>query len=302
MSLEDVHVDILLLVLQYLNWPEDFHSLALVSHALHGHVTPELYKTIIITPNPQTTLSLLAKLDQDDTVCSTVQVLVFDNVVRSIRPRIPGPDEFDNARKKDLTDVPPGVHDERPRDPQRVRLRLHHVLPKLHNLHTVCVKRWNHMLQGPLSAAECYHYWQPSGHGRTSLFQKLRITQPYQGPPAVMHGDRQPCPLDIVSLLLLRCEGIQKLFIIGTFPMMRFSNPHPAFSCLTVLVIGERTASANVWNGILRNCKSLKVLGLLNTHFRFEKLMAGCRFPNLESIGSSSSTHRNSCQPVTLSA
>ena len=102
-----------------------------------------------------------------------------------------------------------------------------------------------------------------------------------------MHGDRQPCPLDIVSLLLLRCSKIEKLSVIGIFPTLRFSNPTFAFQKLTTLVVGEQAAGVTVWNDVLRHCKQLKVLCLLNVHFRFEKLMAGCFFPHLESIGKS---------------
>ncbi|TDL27227.1 hypothetical protein BD410DRAFT_408391 [Rickenella mellea] len=283
-SLDGVHCDIILLILGYLHWPHDYCSLTLVCRTLHNHVMPELYKTITITPNTRNTLALLSKLDADNTICASVQSLIFDNVARSIRPSIPLPEEFDQARKKDLADSQLAQYEDHSCDPHRLRLRLHHVLPKLQNLHTVCLKRWNHILQGPLTAAECYNYWQSGPDKSTSLLRKLHITRPYPGPPPVMHGDREPCPLDIISLLLLRCEHIRKLYIVGTFPNMRFSKTPFAFDSLEVLVIGERTACANVWNGILRECKSLKVLGLLNVHFRFDKLFAGCHFPCLESI------------------
>lgn len=287
LSLSDINVDVLLLVLQYLNWPEDYYNLGLVSRSLYQCVMPELYRTVIITPNPRHTLRLLEKLDKDENTSASVQVLIFDNVVRSLRPRIPTAEEFGQARKKDLTDGPPSCSDDQRCDPYRLRLRLYHVLPKLKNLRTVCIKRWSHILQGPLSAAECYHYWEPSALNRTSILDKLPWRSHYSGPPPVMHGDRRPCPLDVVTFLLKRCTDLQKLYIVGTFPAIKFPNPINSFANLTVLVIGERTPSAQVWNGILRCCQSLEVFGLLGVHFRFEKLIAGCHFPRLESIGES---------------
>ena len=291
LSLEALNTDVLLLIFQHLNWPEDFHSLALVSKSLNRLVTSELYRTVIITPNPRSTLALLRKLKDDDTAAASVHTLVFDKLVRTTHPQIPQPDEFDQAKKEDFADALGATSAYRLAcsefsDPQRVRLRLHLILPRLLNLRTIYVKWWNHFLQGPLSAAECYHYWNPSnGSKERKLLKLFRKKTPYYGPPPVMHGDRQPCPLDIVSLLLLRCKKIDKLSITGVFPSMRFSHPTFAFHRLTTIIIGDQTASVTVWNDILRHCKSLKVLALLNVHFRFEKLMAGCYFPALESIG-----------------
>lgn len=299
-SLEDLNTDVLLLIFQYLRWPEDLYALALVSKALNLQTTPELYRTVVIVPSPRATLALLGRLERDEALCGVVQTLVFDSVVRAIHPLIPQQDDFDSARNKDLADAA-GMREYGPEyasaggDPQRVRLRLHHVLPKLQNLQAVYVKRWNHTLQGPLSASECYHYWSPYGYAeqqaagtvgnvRQSILKKFRFSTPYMGPPAVMH-DRQPCPLDIISLLMLRCPKIEKLSVIGIFPTLRFSHPTYAFQRLTTLIIGEQTAGVSTWNGVLRHCKELRMLGLLNVHFRFEKLMEGCHFPQLESIG-----------------
>lgn len=300
-SLEVLNADVLLLIFQYLRWPEDLYALALVSKTLNQQTTPELYRTIVIVPSPRATLALLGRLERDDALCAVVQTLVFDSVVRAVHPQIPRADDFDSARNKDLADgaVPREYGAEYASaggDPQRVRLRLHHVLPKLQSLQEVYVKRWNHTLLGPLSASECYHYWSPYGYAeqqaagaignvRQGLLKKFRFSTPYLGPPAVMHGDRQPCPLDIVSLLMLRCPKIEKLSVIGIFPSLRFSHPTYAFQKLTTLVIGEQTAGVATWNGVLRHCKELRMLGLLNVHFRFEKLMEGCYFPHLESIG-----------------
>jgi hypothetical protein len=289
-NLDKLHADVLFLICQHLNWPEDLHSISLVSRSLNALVTPFLYRTITITPNPSASLALLGKLNDDGKLCVFVQTLVFDDVVRPLRPRIPNPEEFDSARDKDLTDLTGYGYEDRG-DPHHIRLRLYDVLPKLQNLQTLCIKRWNHTLQGPLSASECYHYWNPRPGREFSFMRKFRLSSSpsYKGPPAVMHGDQRPCPSDIVSLLLLRCPSIEKISVIGAFPALRFSHATTAFTNLTVILIGERTANAALWNDILRNTKKLRVLGLLNVHFRFERFLGGCEFPCLESIGAHTS-------------
>jgi len=288
-SLEAIHLDVLVLVLQHLNWPGDLHSLSLVSHKLNVRVTPELYRTIYILPSPHATLSLLEKLDKDAETRDAVNTLVFDSFVRSVRFFPPDAQAFDSLREKDLSDNL--VRHDVPRasnpwgDPDRLRLRLYLVLPKLRNLRSVYVKRWDEVLMGPLSASECYHYWSP-GNGKRSkkLVNRFRSPQPYTGPPPVMHGDRQPSPLDIISLLLLRCKSIEKLCVSSSTPYLRFTHPINTFSHLTTLIIGENCASVNVWNDVLKHCSRLRVLALLNVHFRFEKLFTGCHFPELDSI------------------
>lgn len=286
-NLDNLHTDILFLICQHLNWPEDLYSITLVSRDLNTLVTPLLYRTVTITPNTQVTIALLGKLSSDDELCGCVQTLVFDSVVRPLRPRIPHPDDFDTARERDLADVPSIAYDNDSGDPHRVRLRLYHVLPKLRNLQALCIKRWSHTLQGPLTASQCYHYWNPEPRtgGKMAFLRKLRPNSSYKGPPAVMHGEQQPCPTDIISYLLLRCPTIRKISVIGTFPILRFSHATTAFSNLMVLLIGERSGNTNLWNEILRHCKQLRVLGLLNVHFRLERLLSGCEFPHLESIG-----------------
>lgn len=136
-SLEDLNADVLLLIFQYLRWPEDLYALALVSKTLNQQTTPELYRTIVIVPSPRATLALLGRLERDDALCAVVQTLVFDSIVRAVHPQIPRADDFDLARNKDLADAAApreygAEYASAGGDPQRVRLRLHHVLPKLH--------------------------------------------------------------------------------------------------------------------------------------------------------------------------
>ena len=294
-TLEHLDPDVLFLVFRHLSWPIDLYNLALVSRSLNTSVTPELYKTIVVLPSPRIALSLLDKLDSDQVARDAVQTLVFDFLVRSVKPGLSDLSTSASLKGKDLSsphysDPIRGVPDsEKWGDPHRVRLRLYRVLPKLRHVRNVYVKRWHHMTMGPLSASECYHYWNPSSTSQKSrkFIGRFRRPPRYEGPPAVMHGDREPNPLDIISLLMLRCKELRKLYVTGVFPSLRVSQlNYPIWIWnLTTLVIGEQTAGVSVWNDVLRRCTRLRVLALLNVHFRFEKLMAGCLFPWLESIG-----------------
>lgn len=288
-KLSGLPTDVLLEVLDQLEWPHDYAALSLTCRRLHTFTNLELYKTIVIGyARPKALHSLLTKLERDSETCAYVTTLIFDDRAKPMRPYWP-------SLHEDFDRIPSSRLENRCREPlpraDALLLKIHHklyaVLPVLHNLKSVYFKRIH-----PLFLAPPLQHKPPTSTPTRKLKDvvlnnfPLRQLREYQ--------DDSDYPPAAIAIFITHCLSLQRLVIHDPLALRSYWTPSLVAN-LTVMVLGLNLdnvaleldiedSRSMLFNGILRRAKQLRTLCLLNTWVNLTLLLEDCYFPFLEGI------------------